>query len=85
MNKYIKDKHLYLNRNVIKYIPKVSEKVEQKINLTKLVSSRGILNSCFIKSSTPVSSIKKLLDYNLSLLIENSMYRSGRCSSSLKK
>ena len=72
MNKYNRDKHLYLNKNIIKYLPIVSEIYNQKKNLPKLVSSRGILHECFIKSYSPVSSIKKLLDYNLSLLIENS-------------
>ena len=37
----------------------------------KYVSSRGILQSCSIKSSTPHSSINYLLDYNFEELYEN--------------
>jgi len=75
MNKYNRDKYLYLNKNIVKYVPISSELNNQKqnINLTKLVSSRGILNSCNIKSPILISSIKKLLDYNFSSVEENSI------------
>jgi hypothetical protein len=73
MNKYNRDKLLYFNRNVVKYIPIVSEKKEQEFNLPKLVSSRGILHKCSIKSPAPVSSIQKLIGYNFSLITEKSI------------
>jgi hypothetical protein len=73
MNKYNRDKLLYFNRNVVKYIPIVSEKEEQEFNLPKLVSSRGILHKCSIKSPAPVSSIQKLIGYNFSLITEKSI------------
>jgi len=74
MNKYNRDKYLYLNKNIIKYVVISSELNNPKQNnIPKLVSSRGILNSCNIKSPILISSIKKLLDYNFSLVAENSI------------
>jgi hypothetical protein len=37
----------------------------------KYVSSRGILKSCDIHSNKPISSIKKLIDYDFSNLVDN--------------
>ena len=73
MNKYNRDKHLYLNKNIIKYILKESDlDNKQQLKLPKLVSSRGILNSCNIKSSSPTSSIHNLINYNFSLIKDKS-------------
>lgn len=50
-----------------------NKKLDNKINETmcKYVSSRGILKSCDIHSSKPISSIKQLKDYDFSKLKDN--------------
>jgi hypothetical protein len=67
MNKYFIEKYKYLNKNKIEL---VLYNIENKC---KFVSSRGILNSCNIKSSTPISSTSKLLNYNFSPIKETTI------------
>jgi len=75
---------LYLfNENINNEITKTSETItitetiEHTQNFTNkeehectLVSSRGILKSCNVKSTTPISSIKQLLNYDFSKLYD---------------
>ena len=42
-------------------------------NCCKNISSRGILKSCDIYSSNPISGIKQLMNYDFTNLVDNSI------------
>ena len=67
-NNLLRQMH-FKNKNTINNNSMIDTNTENKCNF---VSSRGILKSCDIKSSYPISTVKQLLNYDFSKIEKNS-------------